>query len=84
MTNLRTFLILQADYDLVFEDDQPVDGISEVPSYSDQPSSGLLSLVHGSLSRIKRSVWSFLKVDTPTSTTVDIKPSFGSESTVLR
>jgi len=53
-------LILQTDNDLVFEDDRTPNNISDDLNPPDQSVSRLLSFVHGSVKRIKRSIWSFL------------------------
>lgn len=53
-------MILQTDNDLVFEDDRTPNNILDGLNPPDQSVSRLLSFVHGSVKRIKRSIWSFL------------------------
>ncbi|XP_029344965.1 basement membrane-specific heparan sulfate proteoglycan core protein isoform X9 [Acyrthosiphon pisum] len=55
-----TTSVLETDNDLVFEDDRTPNNILDGLNPPDQSVSRLLSFVHGSVKRIKRSIWSFL------------------------
>ncbi|XP_060879808.1 basement membrane-specific heparan sulfate proteoglycan core protein isoform X7 [Metopolophium dirhodum] len=68
-----TTSVLQTDNDLVFEDDRTPNNILDGLNPPDQSVSRLLSFVHGSVKRIRRSIWSFLgDGETEKTTTADV------------
>lgn len=76
---------LQADEDLIFVDDPTsnnvLDGLN--PPTDQSSSSGVVNFVHGSLKRIKRSIWSFWDEDNITTTTTQT-PSTTSDTILLK
>ncbi|XP_025416415.1 basement membrane-specific heparan sulfate proteoglycan core protein isoform X4 [Sipha flava] len=74
--------VLQTDNDLVFEEDQAPNILGDL-KFTDQSSSGLLSYVHGSLGRIKRSLWSFLGNDETVTTVTEATAHSSSSDTVV-
>jgi len=78
-------LILQTDNDLVFEDDRTPNKILDGLNPPDQSVSRLLSFVHGSVKRIKRSIWSFLgEEETTEKTSTEAISSTSSDSNISR
>lgn len=77
-------MILQTDNDLVFEDDRTPNDILEGLNPPDQSVSRLLSFVHGSVKRIKRSIWSFLGDGETENTATEAISSTGSDTSPSR
>lgn len=77
-------MILQTDNDLVFEDDRTPNNILESINPPDQSASRLLSFVHGSVKRIKRSLWSFLGTEEAEKTTTEAISSSSSDINISR
>ena len=85
MINIYVNLFLQADNDLVFEDDRTPNNILQGGiNPPDQSVSGLLSFVHGSVKRIKRSLWSFLGEEETEKTSTDAVLSTSSDTNISR
>ncbi|XP_050052982.1 basement membrane-specific heparan sulfate proteoglycan core protein-like isoform X1 [Aphis gossypii] len=75
--------VLQTDNDLVFEDDRTPNNILDGLNPPDQSVSRLLSFVHGSVKRIKRSIWSFLgEEETTEKTSTETIASSSSDSNI--
>jgi len=77
-------LILQTDNDLVFEDDRTPHNILDGLNPPDQSVSRLLSFVHGSVKRIKRSIWSIFGGEETEKTSTEPTPSTSSDTRISR
>ncbi|KAF0771781.1 basement membrane-specific heparan sulfate proteoglycan core protein-like [Aphis craccivora] len=74
---------MTTDNDLVFEDDRTPNKILDGLNPPDQSVSRLLSFVHGSVKRIKRSIWSFLgEEETTEKTSTEAISSTSSDSNI--
>jgi len=68
----------------MFEDDQTPNNILDGLNPPDQSASKLLSFVHRSVNRIKRSLWSFLGDEETEKTSTEAVSSTSSDNNILR